>query len=369
MYFDTIGLTRKGVNEMDLKYLGLSEVPPEAAENCAVVGRVAAQYRDRYKVLTETGAVMAVVAGRLRHTALRPADFPAVGDFVLLDHGADDPALIGKVLPRHSALIRRAAGTAGQEQMIAANLDTVFICMALNSDYNPRRLERYLSLVWDSGALPVVVLTKSDLCDDLPARLVEISHSTCGAAVLPVSSLEKDSAAALKEYLEPGRTVAFIGSSGVGKSTLINRLLESDELVSGDLRRDGKGRHTTTRREMFILPGGGIVIDTPGMRELALEGADMASAFADITELSADCRFSNCSHEQEPDCAVLQAVADGRLSAARLNSWRKLRQESRYAGMNSRQIEEEKLSVMFADVGGRKNARRLMKNANKKRKF
>ncbi|MEN6567290.1 MAG: GTPase RsgA, partial [Veillonellales bacterium] len=140
-------------------------------------------------------------------------------------------------------------------------------------------------------------------------------------------------------------------------------------LVSGDLRRDGKGRHTTTRREMFILPGGGIVIDTPGMRELALEGANMASAFADITELSANCRFSNCSHEQEPDCAVLQAVADGRLSAARLNSWRKLRQESRYADMNSRQIEEEKLSVMFAAVGGRKNARRLMKNANRKRRF
>ena len=355
------------MQRLDMNCLGLRAAQAEAAGGDAAIGRVASQYRDGYKVWTEQGEVMGVVAGRLRHAALRPAEFPAVGDFVLLEPNPAGPALIRQVLPRHSALIRRAAGTAGQEQMIAANLDTVFICMALNGDYNPRRLERYLSLVWDSGALPVVVLTKTDLCDALAAKLAEISFSACGAPVLPVCSLEQDGATALTEYLEPGRTVAFIGSSGVGKSTLINRLLGSDELTSGGLRRDGKGRHTTTRREMIVLPGGGIVIDTPGMRELALEGADLAAAFADIAELAADCRFSDCTHDQEPDCAVLQAVAEGRLPAARLDSWRKLRQESRYAGLNSRQIEEEKTAVMFAAVGGRKNARQLMKNANRKK--
>ena len=169
------------MQRLDMNCLGLRAAQAEAAGGGAAIGRVASQYRDGYKVWTEHGEVMAVVTGRLRHAALRPAEFPAVGDFVLLEPNPAGPVLIRQVLPRHSALIRRAAGTAGQEQMIAANLDTVFICMALNGDYNPRRLERYLSLVWDSGALPVVVLTKTDLCDDLAAKLAEISFSACGA--------------------------------------------------------------------------------------------------------------------------------------------------------------------------------------------
>lgn len=189
------------------------------------------------------------------------------------------------------------------------------------------RLERYLSLVWDSGGVPVVVLIKADLCEDLPAKLAEVAVSACGAPLLAVSSWAEDSAAALQDYMGSGRTEAYIGSSGVGKSTLINRMPGNGNLASGDIRRNGKGRGTTTRREMFLLPGGGIVIDTPGIQELALNGADLASTFAD---LAAGCR---------------------------------------YAGLNSRQIGEEKLTVMFAAVGGKKNVRRLMREANKKRRF
>ena len=204
-----------------MEQLGLTETQYQAAGGLTQIGRVAAQYRDGYTVLTATGALAAVVAGRLRHAATRPADFPAVGDFVALEYDAEGAALLWRVLPRHSVLVRQAAGTAGQEQLIAANVDTVFICMALNSDYNLRRLERYLSLVWSSGATPVAVLTKADVCEDMEEKMAEASLCACGAKVLCVSALEGDGVEALQAYLGAGKTAAFIGSSGVGKSTLI----------------------------------------------------------------------------------------------------------------------------------------------------
>lgn len=239
--------------------------------------------------------------------------------------------------------------------------------MSLNSDYNLNRLERYLSVAWASGATPVVVLTKADLCENLAEVVAEISSVTISVAVVITSRFDRESSSKLQSYLQPGLTASFIGSSGVGKSTLVN-LLASEELLStSEIRSDDKGRHTTTRRELLLLHQGGIVIDTPGMRELGAELVDLAKSFADIDEMIGQCRFNDCTHTTEPGCAVRAAIASGQLEERRFENYRKLLKEASYDGLSSRRIEEEKIKLMFGGMNEMKKARDFFKRKNKHR--
>ena len=359
------------MNKIDMENLGFSQrVLTEATSYTNLyVGRVMSQYKDVYKVVTENGELAAKISGKFRFTVKTLADYPAVGDFVMLDRNEDHSGngIIHHVITRKSAVIRKAAGTSHDEQVVAANIDTVFICMSLNYDFNLRRLERYLGVVWDSGAIPVIVLTKADLCDHLPQKLLELNAITCGTDVIVTSSMNEDGYLSVQAYLGCGKTIAFIGSSGVGNSTLINKLMEKNTLETQEIGNDDKGRHTTTRRELLILPGTGVVIDTPGMRELGIESADLSKTFADIEELSMKCKFKDCTHTSEPNCEVQQAIQAGLLPKERFASYVKLAKEAKYESLNSKQIETEKFTAMFAQVGGMKNARKLIKERNKRR--
>jgi ribosome biogenesis GTPase / thiamine phosphate phosphatase len=292
-----------------------TEFEPHAAAGLAP-GRVAVQHRGVYVLATGEDEVEARPAGRLRFEG----ELPAVGDWVA--HG---DGVIQAVLPRRTAFVRRAAGNETVEQVVAANVDTAFLVSSLNHDLNLRRLERYLALAWESGADPVIVLTKLDLADDPDGSIADVETVALGVPVHAVSAMTGEGLEELEPYLAPGRTVVLLGSSGVGKSTIVNALLgEERQAVKAIRESDGRGRHTTTSRELVALPGGGLVLDTPGMRELQLwdAGDGLAGTFADVDELAAACRFSDCSHETEPGCAVRGAV-----DSDRLESWRKLGRE------------------------------------------
>jgi ribosome biogenesis GTPase len=315
-----------------LSALGWTPSREEEFEQHAAAGlapaRVVAQQRGLYTVRGGAGELSAEVSGRLRHESGGPADLPAVGDWVAVRA----PATVDAVLPRETAFVRRAAGTDVVEQVVAANVDVVFLVTAFDADLNIRRLERYLAAGWESGARPVIVVNKSDLAADPTAELAEVEAIAFGVPVHAVSCREADNLDGLTAYFTGNRTVALLGSSGVGKSSLVNRLLGGERQEVGGLRGDGRGRHTTTTRELFAVAGGGLVLDTPGMRQLGLwdAGGGLGEAFDDVASLAVECRFADCAHESEPDCEVLAAVADGRLDPDRLESYRKLLRELRH---------------------------------------
>lgn len=320
---------------MELKDLGWRDFFAEHFRPHADAGlkpaRVAVGLRNNYVLYSAEGTLMAEVAGRFRHQATGPADFPAVGDWVAMQPlPGEAKAVIHGVLPRRSRFSRTAAGDAGTEQVVATNIETVFVVSSLDANFNTRRIERYLTLAWESGANPVVVLTKADLCADVAAAVGDVESVAAGAPVVAISALNGAGIDRLQRHLRPAETGALLGSSGVGKSTLINHLCGEEVLDVLPVREsDSKGRHTTTRRELVILPSGALIIDTPGMRELQLwDGADgMEEAFADIAALAVGCRFTDCRHETEPGCAVLAAIESEQLDPARLASHHKLRRE------------------------------------------
>jgi len=303
---------------------------PHAAQ-ALVPARVIAGQRDLCTVLGPSGEMLAEVSGRYRSEAQRRADFPVVGDWVAIAPRPEEGrATIHALLPRSTSFMRKAAGEPVEEQVLAANIDIPLIVMALDHDFNIRRLERYITLAWSSGVQPVVVLNKADLCDELAERTAEARDAAIGVPVLDVSAETGAGVDAVAALLGPGKTAALMGSSGVGKSTLINRLLGVHRMATGGVREDdSRGRHTTTHREMVILPGGALLIDNPGMREVGLWGdeEDLDAAFSDIEERARDCRFSDCRHGAEPGCAVRAALEDGSITEARYESWRKLQRE------------------------------------------
>ena len=322
--------------KIDLTAWGLSEdISREASKYPNYqVGRVLCQEKGGYEIVFPLGRVNGVVSGKLRHEAATGGDYPCVGDFVMVEGGEDGrQAVICKVLPRKSAFVRKAAGKKYAEQVVAANIDVVFICMSLNNDFNLRRMERYIAATWGSGSRPVVLLTKADICEDIQGKISQIETVARDIDILTTSIDDPNTLEKLKNYIKPTTTVTMVGSSGVGKSSLINLLLGEERQETNGLRNDDKGRHTTTHREMFQIPSGGVIIDTPGMRELGMWDADegIEMSFSDMEDLTCRCKFRNCTHVNEPGCAVIEAIEKGDLSEERWQSYIKLQSENRRA--------------------------------------
>lgn len=315
---------------MNLQQLGWKTALPTTH-----VARVLLEHKHSYRVFDGEREYLAELTGKFRFQAIAREDYPAVGDWVVIQPlPNENKAMIHEICPRTSKFSRKVAGTTVEEQIVATNVDYVMIVMALNNDFNLRKLERYLLVAYESGAQPVVILTKKDLADDVLEKASSAEQAAIGVPVHAISSLQHDGLEQLTPYLTSGTTIALLGSSGVGKSTLLNALKGAEVQATSAAREgDDRGRHTTTHRELFFLDCGAMVIDTPGMRELQLWDGEQSfgETFRDIDALAQTCRFSDCRHEQEPGCAVQAAIADGTLSSERLNNWHKLQRELAYA--------------------------------------
>lgn len=358
------------MKDKSLKALGFTRYFDDQAREFPelFIGRIASQSKDIYKVVGESGVFYATIAGKFRFNTNEAIEYPVVGDFVAVNNNTNHNgnAIIHHVLSRKSVLTRKAAGNTRQIQALASNIDTIFICMALNNDFNLRRLERYLSVAWESGATPVIVLTKSDLTDSIEEKTTQVNSVAIGVEVLVTTIINNNDYQAILPYIKAYQTVAFIGSSGVGKTSLINQLVGEKSFETKGLRNDDKGRHTTTSRELIILDNNAIVIDTPGIRELGVDNGDFSKTFNDIELLSQSCKFNDCQHQNEPNCAVKYAITVGELSEERLLNFHKLKKEACYDGLNSRQIESLKTHEMFKSFGGAKNVRKALKQKNKR---
>lgn len=321
---------------MNLEALGFGEpfasafAPHQALGRKA--GRVAAEHKQRLLLWTEDGELLGRITGKLRHHAKSSLDFPAVGDWVAYEAREGSDAQIHALLPRRGIIQRVGAGESTEAQLIAANIDTLFLVTALDQTFSVRRLERFLAMTFESGATPICVLSKTDICNQIRARIDEVAAVARGVEIVPVSNVTGEGVEKVRALLGPGVTGALLGVSGVGKSTLLNSLLgESRALVQEVRAMDSKGRHTTTRRELFRLPNGGLVVDTPGLRGVQLwdTAEGLGESFDDVQVFTHTCRFRDCAHEQEPGCAVQAAVASGQLDAERLSNFLKLRCEAR----------------------------------------
>ncbi len=325
------------------------------------VARIILEHKHSYRVLGEQGEWLATVSGHFAYGTNGRLDYPAVGDWVVVEKmPGEEKAIIHQLLKRKSSFVRKVAGREIEQQIVAANVDIVFLVMSLNDDFNIRRLERYITAAWDSGAKPVIVLTKLDLCEDPIPYINEITRHAPGVEYILTSAITNEGVAQLKELLQEGVTAALLGSSGAGKSSLTNALMESDSMKVSAIREDDdKGRHTTTHRELLMLPAGGCLIDTPGMRELQLwdQRESLDASFKDIEALAMQCRFRDCTHSKEPHCAVLLAIEEGELEVARLQSYLKLGKEIAFL--------EKKLTTQ-AKLDEKRKQKKLSKGTKRK---
>ncbi len=354
-------LEKYGISE---KFLAIASQFPNLA-----LARVVAQYKGVYRIACEQGETLAEISGKFSFEVSELTDYPAVGDYVMVQNDKDaERAIIHHILPRKSVFQRSAVALSNQSQIIATNIDIVFLCMSLNNNFNLNRLERYISIAWDSGATPIILLTKSDLAGDKLQQLIQqVENIALYIDIITLSKYDDDIQSKFAPFIKQGITAAFIGSSGVGKSTLINTLLGNESIVTQEVSFDDKGKHTTTGREIFLLESGGVLIDTAGMRELGIDSADLSSSFADIEDIAKHCKFKNCTHHSEPSCAVRKAIEDGIISQRRFDNYIKIFNERSYEGLSSKEREEAKLNRMFSEVGGMKKSRNAIREKQKKK--